>query len=66
MEKTLEQNLMREVSKRISELKQRNADYISKTVLDRDEYCQRVGMIQGLEASLEVFEEIHNAFFPST
>ncbi len=66
MEKTLEQNLLEEIQKRLDERRKQQEEYICNGILDRDEYAQRVGAIRQLNEIQADFEQLHKAFFPST
>lgn len=66
MEKTLEQNLLEEIQKKLSERRNQQIDFISSGILDRDEYCQHVGQIRQINVIQADFEQLHKAFFPST
>ena len=43
MERTLEQNLFEEVIKKLQERRKQQVEYISASILDREDYVQRDG-----------------------
>ena len=66
MERTLEQNLFEEVIKKLQERRKQQVEYISASILDREDYVQRVGSIRAYDEIEEDFKALHKAFFPDT
>ena len=66
MDKNIGQALLEEVLNKLAERRKQQEEYITTTLLERDEYAQRVGHIRAINEIEEDFKQLHRAFFPST